>query len=84
MTFSYFRSYILRVLRNGLVQRRFSNHLYLFLFCIITILIVLQREQFLFDKNSSGLVFDMLELEDIPGRHFKPFIRTLFGKNHLL
>ena len=45
---SYFWSYILRVLRNGLIQR-FSNHLYLFLFCIISILIVPQREQFLFD-----------------------------------
>ena len=32
-TLSYFRS-ILGVLRNGLVQK-FSNHLYLFLFCII-------------------------------------------------
>ena len=42
-TLSYFRSYTLRILRNGLV------HLYLFLFCIVNILIVPQREQFLFD-----------------------------------
>ena len=47
---------------------------------MVTILIVPQREQFLFEYNSSGLVFDMLELEDIPGRDFKASIRTLFGK----
>ena len=47
---------------------------------IITILIVPQREQFLFDSNSSGLVFDMLELEDIPGRDVKLAIRALFRK----
>ena len=35
-TLSYFQSYILRVLRNGLVQR-FSNHLHLFLFCILLV-----------------------------------------------
>ena len=70
-TLSYFRSYVLRALRNGLVQR-FSIHLYFILFCIITILIIPQREQFLFDYNSSELVFDLLEWEDIPGMDFKP------------
>ena len=69
----------MNVLRNGLVQR-FSNHLYLFFFCIVSILIVLQREQVLIEWKLSGLVFDMLELEDIPGRGLKPSIRTLFGK----
>ena len=44
------------------------------------LLIAPQREQFLFDSNLSGLVFDMVELEYIPGRNFKPSIRTPFGK----
>ena len=74
---SYLRSYILRVLRNGLVQR-FSNHFYLFLFCIIFILIISQL------KLVWACLFDMLELEDIPGRDFKPSIRTPFGKSFII
>ena len=45
---------------------------------------VSQQEQFLFDWNSSGFVFDLLELEDIPGRDLKSSIRTLFGKSFIL
>ena len=73
----------MRVLKNELVQR-FPNHLYLFLFSIISIFMVSQREQFLIDSNSSELVFDLLELENIPDRDFKPSIGTLFGKSFIL
>ena len=75
---------ILRVLRNGLVQR-FSNHIYLFIYCIISILIVSHREQFLFDLDSSLLVFNMLECKlYLPDRDIKPSNRTILRKSFIL
>ena len=80
-TLSYFRSYILSVLRNRLVQK-FPNHLYLFLFYIISILIFPQREQFFSTKTRLDLSLTCLNWKIyLPCSEFKPSIRTLLGKN---
>ena len=72
---SYFRSYILRVLRNGLDSRIIF---YLFLFYLLLFLFNSSATRATFIRVK--LDFDILEVKDIPRRVFKPFIRTLFGK----
>ena len=73
------QKFILRVLRNGLVQK-FSNHLLFIPFLYY----------YYFNGSSARTIFirlklvwaiiDMLELEDIPGSDFNPSICTLYGK----
>ena len=71
---------MLRVLRYGLVKR-FSNHLYLFLFCIITILIVLGENNFYSTKTRLDLSLTSLNWKIyLPAGDFTPSIRTLFRK----
>ena len=65
---------MLRVHRNGLVEI-FPNNFDLFHFCII-----LSARTILIRLKLVWTCLDMLELENIPGRDFKPSIRTLFGK----
>ena len=79
MTYCLLHSYLFPILYIESSYKWFSPKITIFII-IVLILILPQREQFLFVENSPVLVFDMLELEYTTGMDLKPSIGTLFGK----